>query len=111
MVAFLEENDNIESRLIPLQFTIPSEFTDMEINSIKVLSAVCMSFLSLFSTFTFKPFCYSDNVTSMRLPFRTSSIDRLAGPPMFKGAISYGTTLASAKQLMVQLNDLLCDPF
>ena len=47
----------------------------------------------------------------MRLLFRTSPIDRLDGPPMFKGAISYDTTLASAKQLMVQLNDLLWDPF
>ena len=96
MVAFLEEYDNIEGRLILLQFTIPGEFADMELNSIRVLSPVCMSFLSLFSSFRFKPFCYSDNVTSMRLLFRTSSIDRLAGPPMFKGAISYDTTLASA---------------
>ena len=49
-------------------------------------------------------------LTSMRLLFRTSPIDRLDGPPMFKCAISFDATLALAKQLMIPLNDLLWDP-
>ena len=59
-----------------------------------------------------KPFLLTQimELTSMRLLFRTSPIDRLDGPPMFKCAISYGTTLALAKQLMIPLNDLLWDP-
>ena len=37
--ALLEEND-IDGRLIPHQFSIPGEFTDMEINRIGVFAAV-----------------------------------------------------------------------
>ena len=59
-----------------------------------------------------KPFLLTQimELTSMRLLFRTSPIDRLDGPLMFKCAISYDTTLALAKQLMIPLNDLLWDP-
>ena len=45
--ALLEEND-IDGRLIPPQFTIPGEFTDMEINRIGVFSAVRLSLSLLF---------------------------------------------------------------
>jgi hypothetical protein len=37
--ALLEEND-IDGRLIPRQFSIPGEFTDMEITRVGVFSAV-----------------------------------------------------------------------
>ena len=48
--ALLEEND-IEDRFIPPQFSIPGEFTDMEINRTGVFSAVRLFPLSLFSLF------------------------------------------------------------
>ena len=40
--ALLEEND-IDGRVVPPQFTIPGEFTDMEINRIGVFSSVRLS--------------------------------------------------------------------
>lgn len=46
----------------------------------------------------------------MRLLYRTSPVDRIDGPPMFKCGISYDVTLALARQLDVPLNDLLWDP-
>ena len=46
----------------------------------------------------------------MRLLFHTLPINRLDGLPMFKCVISYDTTLALAKQLVIPLNDLLWDP-
>ena len=68
--ALLEEND-IDGRLIPRQFSIPGEFTDMEMNRVGVFSAVRLfSFLSLFfffklafSSFKKPLFYYSDNGT------------------------------------------------
>ena len=79
-----------------------------------------VSFLSsLYSSSSNLPSHHSKNpfsttqimeLTSMRLLFRTSPIDRLDGPPMFKCAISYDATLALAKQLMIPLADLLWDP-
>ena len=72
--ALLEEND-IDGRLIPRQFGIPGEFTDMEMNRVGVFSAVrLVSFfpflpLSLFffklafSSFKKPLFYYSDNGT------------------------------------------------
>ncbi|KAF8801485.1 hypothetical protein BYT27DRAFT_7114957 [Phlegmacium glaucopus] len=87
--ALLEEND-IDGRFIPRQFSIPGEFTDMEISRVGVFSAIM-------------------ELTSMRLLHRTSATDRLDGPPMFKCAISYDATLTLAKQLTIPLNDLLWD--
>ena len=112
--ALLEEND-IDNRLIPPQFTIPGEFTDMEINRIGVFSAVRILSLSILSYIQKTPFQLTTftqimELTSMSLLFRTSPMDRLDGPPMFKCAISYDTTLALAKQLVIPLNDLLWDP-
>jgi hypothetical protein len=49
--ALLEEND-IDGRLIPPQFTIPGEFTDMEINRVGVFSAVRLSFSLPFFPFS-----------------------------------------------------------
>ncbi|KAF8962111.1 origin recognition complex subunit 5 C-terminus-domain-containing protein [Flammula alnicola] len=88
--ALLEEND-VDSRLLAREFTIPGEYTDMEIGRVGIFSSVV-------------------ELTSMRLLHRTSPTDRLDGPPMFKCAISYETVLTLAKQLDVALNDLLWDP-
>ena len=60
--ALLEEND-IEGRFIPPQFSIPGEFTDMEINRTGVFSAVRLSFLYLSSHYLKTFFTYSDNGT------------------------------------------------
>ena len=46
----------------------------------------------------------------MGLLHRTSPMDRLDGPPMFKCAISYEGVLGLARDLDVSLNDLLWDP-
>ena len=51
--ALLEEND-IDDRVIPHQFSIPGEFTDMEITRVGVFSAVRITkkksfFLQLFN--------------------------------------------------------------
>lgn len=43
----------------------------------------------------------------MRLLHRTSPVDKLDGPPMFKCGIDYDTALALARQLEVPLNDLV----
>ena len=69
-----------------------------------------MSFLSLFIIHiqTFLPGYYLDNGTHN--DETTLPIDRLDGPPMFKCAILHDITMASAKQLMIPLNDLLWDP-
>lgn len=49
-------------------------------------------------------------LTSMRLMHRTSSPERLDGPPMFMCGVSYEIALALARQLDLPLNDLLWDP-
>lgn len=46
----------------------------------------------------------------MGLLYRTSPVDRLDGPPMFKCGISYEGVLGVAKDLDVLLNDLFWDP-
>jgi len=51
--ALLEEND-IDGRLIPRQFSIPGEFTDMEINRVGVFSTV--RYTNAFSFFFFYSF-------------------------------------------------------
>ena len=110
--ALLEEND-IDGRFIPRQFNIPGEFTDMEINRVGVFSAVRVPLLPFFF---FHNLLLMENsfqimeLTSMRLLHRTSPMDKLDGPPMFKCAISYDATLALARQLTIPLNDLLWDP-
>ncbi|KAG6868402.1 hypothetical protein C0993_003638 [Termitomyces sp. T159_Od127] len=88
--ALLEEND-VETRLPAPEFTIPGEYTDMEISRVAVYSAVM-------------------ELTSMRLIHRTTPGDRIDGPPSFKCGISYDVALVLAKQLSIPLNDLMWDP-
>jgi origin recognition complex subunit 5 len=82
--ALLEEND-IDGRLIPHQFSIPSDFffTDMEIHRVGVFSAVCLlSFLSYSHRSNLSILTHIMELTSMRLLLRMPPIDRLDGPPM-----------------------------
>ncbi|KAF9449872.1 hypothetical protein P691DRAFT_774394 [Macrolepiota fuliginosa MF-IS2] len=85
--ALLEEND-VDSRPPAPEFTIPGEYTDMEVSRVAISSAVM-------------------ELASMHLLLRTSPPDRIDGPPSFKSAISQDTALALAKQLDIPLNDLL----
>ncbi|KAF5354089.1 hypothetical protein D9756_006949 [Leucocoprinus leucothites] len=85
--ALLEEND-VDSRLPNPELAIPGEYTDMEITRVGIHSAIM-------------------ELVSMHFLLRTSPVDRIDGPPMFKSAISQDTALALAKQLDVPLNDLL----
>ncbi|KAF5370931.1 hypothetical protein D9615_009797 [Tricholomella constricta] len=88
--ALLEEND-AETRLPAPEYTIPGEYTDMEISRVGIYSAVM-------------------ELTSMRLLHRTTPGDRIDGPPSFKCGISFEVALALAKQLAIPLNDLMWDP-
>ncbi|KAJ3507727.1 hypothetical protein NLJ89_g6139 [Agrocybe chaxingu] len=90
--GLLEEND-VDTRMggLAKEFKIPGEYTDTEIGRVGVYSTVM-------------------ELASMGLLHRTSPPDRLDGPPMFKCAVSYETTLLLAKELDVALNDLLWDP-
>ncbi|KAF7760444.1 hypothetical protein Agabi119p4_11120 [Agaricus bisporus var. burnettii] len=85
--ALLEDND-VDTRIPHPEFTIPGEYTDMEISRVAIYNAVM-------------------ELASMRLLIRTSPPDRIDGPPMFKSAISQDTALLLAKQLQIPLNDLL----
>ena len=69
------KKDDIDGRIIPPQFRIPDPFTDMEINRIWVFFRWYVSLFSIDQIM---------ELTSMRFPFRTSLIDRLDGPSMFK---------------------------
>ncbi|KAF9044305.1 origin recognition complex subunit 5 C-terminus-domain-containing protein [Panaeolus papilionaceus] len=88
--ALLEEND-ADTWIGSMEFMIPGEQTDLETMKVGVMADVM-------------------ELTSMRLLHRTSPVDRLDGPPMFKCVVSYEECLALAKQLDVALNDLLWDP-
>jgi origin recognition complex subunit 5 len=101
--ALLEEND-VDSRLPRPEFTIPGEYTDMEINRVAIYNAVSTLPHSSFALTFFQIM----ELASMRLLLRTSPPDRIDGPPTFKSAISQDTALLLAKQLQIPLNDLLC---
>ncbi|KAK0234567.1 origin recognition complex subunit 5 C-terminus-domain-containing protein [Armillaria nabsnona] len=90
--ALLEENDNDDDfRPFKIDFSIPGEYTDMEVSRV----GVCATIIDL---------------TSSRLLHRTSPAERLDGPPMFKCGVSYDVVLGLAKELDVPLQDLLWDP-
>ncbi|KAK2463847.1 hypothetical protein APHAL10511_004152 [Amanita phalloides] len=72
-------------------FRVPGEHTDMEIARVGVYTTVV-------------------ELASMWLLHRTTSVDKLEGPPMFKCGVSYDDVLGLAKELDVPLNDLLWDP-
>jgi len=88
--VLLEEND-VDARRVPIQFTIPGEYTEMEISRVQVYAAVSI---------------YHQN----RLLHRTTPADRLDGPPIFKCGVSYDVALALARDVGVPLNDLMWDP-
>ncbi|KAJ3575410.1 hypothetical protein NP233_g1112 [Leucocoprinus birnbaumii] len=85
--SLLEEND-VDSRIPNPEYTIPGEYTDMEISRVGIYNAIT-------------------ELVSMHLLLRTSQTDRIDGPPMFKSAISGDTVAVLAKELDVPLNDLL----
>lgn len=106
--ALLEEND-YETRPPDPRFELPGEYTDMEVGRVHVYAAVrpCHTLvgqrvLKLMSQIT--------ELTLMRALHRTSAVDKLDGPPMFKCGVSYDVVLALARDLDVPLNDLMWDP-
>jgi origin recognition complex subunit 5 len=46
----------------------------------------------------------------MRALHRTTAVEKLEGPPMYKCGISFWVARALAKDLQVPLNDLMWDP-
>ncbi|TFK64530.1 hypothetical protein BDN72DRAFT_774453 [Pluteus cervinus] len=88
--ALLEENDT-DKRPFRIEYSIPGEYTDMETGRVAV-SALIM------------------HLCSMKLLHRSSALDKLDGPPMFKCGISYEITLLFSRQLQIPLNDLMWDP-
>ncbi|KAG6373225.1 putative origin recognition complex, subunit 5-like protein [Boletus reticuloceps] len=88
--ALLEEND-YETRPHDPRFELPGEYTDMEVGRIHIYAAIT-------------------ELTLMRALHRTSAMDKLDGPPMFKCGISHDVALALARDLDVPLNDWLWDP-
>ncbi|KAF8841357.1 small oligopeptide transporter [Paxillus ammoniavirescens] len=88
--ALLEEND-FESRPHDPRFELPGEYTDMEIGRIHVYAAIT-------------------EMTFMRALHRTTGMDKLDGPPMFKCGISHEVALALARDVDVPLNDLIIRP-
>jgi origin recognition complex subunit 5 len=106
--ALLEENDT-DTRLSNPDFTIPGEHTDMEISRVGVYSAV-----RFFLSFFLLPFVWGADkkkkvmqLVSQHLLLRTSSLDRIDGPPMFKCNVALESVLGLAKGLEVGLMDLL----
>ncbi|KAK0200291.1 origin recognition complex subunit 5 C-terminus-domain-containing protein [Desarmillaria ectypa] len=90
--ALLEENDNDDDlRPFKIDFSIPGEYTDMEVSRVGVYAIII-------------------DLTSSKLLHRTSPAERLDGPPMFKCGVSYDVVLGLAKELDVPLQDLLWDP-
>lgn len=105
--VLLEEND-VESRPPAPQFTIPGEYTDMEITRVHIHGAVCHT-LSYCPQVTDIAWQIMD-LTRSRLLHRTTPADRLDGPPMFKCGVSYEVALALARDLEIPLNGLMWDP-
>ncbi|KAJ6598242.1 origin recognition complex subunit 5 C-terminus-domain-containing protein [Mycena vulgaris] len=88
--ALLEEND-VDERAPAPEYTIPGEYTDMEIARVGIYNTMI-------------------ELTDAGLLHRISAADKLDGPPTFKCGVSYITASALAQQLDVPLNDLLWDP-
>jgi origin recognition complex subunit 5 len=88
--ALLEEND-VESRPHEPCFELPGEHTEMELGRVHIYAAIT-------------------ELTSMRALHRTTAVEKLEGPPMYKCGISFWVARALAKDLQVPLNDLMWDP-
>ncbi|KAG1746952.1 putative origin recognition complex, subunit 5-like protein [Suillus lakei] len=88
--ALLEEND-VENRPHDPCFELPGEHTDMELGRVHIYAAIT-------------------ELTYMRALHRTTAVEKLEGPPMYKCGISFWVAGALAKDLQVPLNDLMWDP-
>ncbi|CDO73355.1 hypothetical protein BN946_scf185008.g118 [Trametes cinnabarina] len=88
--VLLEEND-AETRPVAPQYSLPGEYTEMEISRVAIYAQVM-------------------ELTSMRLLVRTSPPDRLDGPPTFKCGIGYELAGKLARDLGIMLNDLMYEP-
>lgn len=88
--ALLEEND-VENRPHEPCFELPGEHTDMELGRVHIYAAIT-------------------ELTSMRALHRTTAVEKLEGPPMYKCGVSFLVAVALAKDLQVPLNDLMWDP-
>lgn len=106
--ALLEEND-VDARPLAPEYTVPGEYTDMEIGRTGIYASVSDLFVAIPRMCTYALMKIME-LTSMRLLHRTSPGDKLDGPPMFKCGVSYDVTLAFARQLDIPLNDLMWDP-
>ncbi|KAI0701668.1 putative origin recognition complex, subunit 5-like protein [Earliella scabrosa] len=85
--VLLEEND-AETRPVAPQYTLPGEYTEMEIARVALYSNIV-------------------ELASMRLLIRTSPPDRLDGTPTFKCGIGYELAVKLARGLGIILNDLV----
>ncbi|KAH8103345.1 origin recognition complex subunit 5 C-terminus-domain-containing protein [Cristinia sonorae] len=88
--VLLEEND-AEARPPMPEYTVPGEYTEIEIARVAVYAQV-------------------HHLSSMHLLHRTSPADRMELSPTFKCGISYEVALRLAKDIDVALNDMLWDP-
>ncbi|KAI0826686.1 origin recognition complex subunit 5 C-terminus-domain-containing protein [Trametes gibbosa] len=88
--VLLEEND-ADVRPIAPQYTLPGEYTEMEISRVALYANVM-------------------DLVSMRLLVRTSPADRLDGTPTFKCGIGYELAGKVARELGIVLNDLMYEP-
>ncbi|KAG2135112.1 OPT oligopeptide transporter protein-domain-containing protein [Suillus clintonianus] len=77
--ALLEEND-VESRPHDPSFELPGEHTDMELGRVHIYAAIT-------------------ELTSMRALHRTTAVEKLEGPPLYKCGISFWVAMALAKDL------------
>ncbi|KAI0674235.1 origin recognition complex subunit 5 C-terminus-domain-containing protein [Trametes maxima] len=88
--VLLEENDADVRPAVP-QYTLPGEYTEVEISRIALYANIA-------------------ELTSMRLLVRTSPADRLDGTPMYKCGIGYELAGKVARDLGIMLNDLMYEP-
>ncbi|KAI0330642.1 hypothetical protein GY45DRAFT_1323379 [Cubamyces sp. BRFM 1775] len=88
--VLLEEND-AETRPVAPQYSLPGEYTEMEISRVALYGQVM-------------------ELASMRLLVRTSPAERLDGTPTFKCGIGYELAGKLARELGIILNDLMYEP-
>ncbi|KAH9849423.1 origin recognition complex subunit 5 C-terminus-domain-containing protein [Lenzites betulinus] len=88
--VLLEEND-ADVRPVAPQYSLPGEYTEMEISRVALYANVM-------------------ELVSMRLLVRTSPADRLDGTPTFKCGIGYELAGKVARELGIVLNDLMYEP-
>ncbi|KAH9834986.1 origin recognition complex subunit 5 C-terminus-domain-containing protein [Rhodofomes roseus] len=85
--VLLEEND-AETRPSAPQYSVPGEYTDVEISRVAIFAQVM-------------------ELSSMRLLMRTSPPEKIDSVPTFKCGISYDTALKLAKDVGIPLNSLV----